>query len=513
LAFSLINEAIENELTADDYAKIAKCYLSLGRYWERSDIAELRNAEEFEHGVWLLRLSREVWNKISEKKEFVFVSFMTNALKVHWQVIKEITSPHREMASRGLLSNEATIMSNLIFFTAGNLKESLNKDLFISAHYYDQGECEFELGNIYANDATDNKDNQAFDAADFFYQNALSRFSLLYTKDEVIERYCLRFRGVIYMNLYACWINKHRHGQVETKKQWSDYDILCGKNPKWTCEELAMHYLYTAHSMFEHLYELNPNQYATGLLSVYMMAADRERSIGNFDKAEEFYNSVLKVHEELPQDIDKHSGVNRDKIEALGNLARLYMRPDNFKPDIAVEYYKQASDFCVELSENKLTFFIPTQIKTYIDSTTAFAASGDYETAFDILFDKSFNLMVGLFRSDHPVKFTCWDWWLDVMTTFRQNLVGLTNKNACPTEILSEFVEKAIKAYEYIWVNEVIQVGTAKVDLLISESLRGVNKNGFEERVIETINNNIHTLLSLFQQTQIISLSDKRFYL
>ena len=490
LAFSMIDKVVGNDLTASDYAKIAKCYLSLGRYWGHSHIAELRNATEFEHGIWLLNLSRTVWNKISQKKDIVWERIMTNALKLHWQVINEIGrcgTPHREMASTGLLSNEAIVIANLLFFTAGVLGRQSNKESFIGDYHYDSGECEFELGNIYAND------NKEFDTADYFYQNALMRFSQFRNDDEILKRYCHRFRGIILMNLYACWINKHRHGQSETGKQWSDFDIACGKSSKWTCEELAMHYLYNAHGLFNYLYPLNPNQYASGLASAYMMAADREKSIGNYDKAEDFYKRVVKVHDELPQDIDSHSSINKDKIEALTDLARLYMRPDNFKPEIAVNYYNQASEFCLKLSENKFMFFIPTQIKTYIDSTTAFAAVGNYEKAFDILFNKAFQLMITLFSVDHFMKFSCWDWWLDKMSMFRHTLIGLVRAGECQEEILTEFITRAVEAFECVWVNEVTQVGTTKLDLLISDSLRGVNKKGFEDYVVDTIDNGIHT--------------------
>lgn len=90
LAFSRIDKVVDGDLTASDYAKIAKCYLSLGRYWGNSHLAELRDTTEFEHGVWLLNLSRKLWNKISQKKDIIWERVMTEAIRLHWQMVDEI---------------------------------------------------------------------------------------------------------------------------------------------------------------------------------------------------------------------------------------------------------------------------------------------------------------------------------------------------------------------------------------------------------------------------------------
>jgi tetratricopeptide (TPR) repeat protein len=282
-----------------------------------------------------------------------------------------------------------------------------------------------------------------------------------------------------------CW---HKRGYKETGKEWSDWDIVNGRNPNITCHDLALEYLYKGENLFSYLYDINPVQYANGLSTAYLMLGEREEELGNFYKAIEFYEKIESLYFNLPNDtIDRNSGIHKAFLECYEKMANLYMRQDNF--DKALYFYRTATQLCEKLSEKKYIEYFYMLISSCINEARAYGALGKYEIGIDIIFITAYDYIGKLSEIDHHMKFSCWDDWFEIVAIYRQNIFNMTRDGLCSMEILEEFVDKAITIMEHTWTNEVISIGTTRLDLLMQDFVRGVYREGIEEYVIEGISN------------------------
>ena len=492
LAFTYINKYIyeleEKEITADNLTLIGKCYLQLARYWNHSYISELRDEKTFKKALTLLPLTRRVWNNLTNKANIFLEVLSAQTLRKSFELLDQFEkcgSPHRELASMDYLNESALLMANLIFYTAEDIQRKMTKMKYVYGTY-DNGECLFEMGNMQLMFNADNAEN--------FYHRALWFFSLEYSDDEIGNRFARNFRGLIYLNLYQYWHRKHIQGFIQTGKQWSDFEILDGRNPKITCEELAVEYLQKGLNLFEHLYKINPYQYANGLSTTYNMLGEREQELGNFEKAVIFYSKVETIYSQLPTDIDRSSGIHKTLIESYNRIARIYLRYEN-NPEIALSFYEKALQKCLKLSEDKYIEFFSMQINIYLDKAGAHAAISDFDIAMDLIYKKALGLILVLAEKDHQMKFHCWDLWFETITIFRENLIGMVKNRLLSMSILEKFFSEAIKTTEYVWVNEVALIGVEKVDLLIPDSVRGVNKLGKEDYVIDWLSKDFQTVI------------------
>jgi len=244
-------------------------------------------------------------------------------------------------------------------------------------------------------------------------------------------------------------------------------------------------HLNEAKKIFEALYPKNPRKYVNFLVFVYE------------DKGE--YDKILKLL--------KHSKKGKMYIEALCNLGKGYISGELYVPEKAISCFDEAYNICFDLYKEQPDVYVWKLVDILCEKVLPYGHLSDFETAKNIIFKDCLVFLKEMIEKDDLSKFSMQDRWLDTLKLFCADLYAQCCDNKISREFFVEWknmTSGALFDLLEFWENELKK----DANLILSNTLRYINKDGKEDDMIEYIEDEfespIYSLMHFYIYTHIL---------